>query len=232
MAASPGARDQPAGCGRWCLISPEGAPVPPDGSFQSDRYSLGVRVPAVDDDVAFHARDDRWDDHDCAFDAPRTIGGRSGRAASPPGWNQSGSMSAVTTSWLVPLGMVISMKCWVWRQRSVPVHQHFQHGRRVALGGVDHLGAGLVPPAGGALGAFRTPHRKSSRRIADSVRPHRLRQGSWRHQAAMPASARRMRFSTASAPAELDRAMSKGVSASRRGCGRFRNVSIAFRSPW
>lgn len=47
----------------------------------------------------------------------------------------------------------------------------------------------------------------------------------------MPASARRMRFRTASAPAELDRARSKGVSPSNRGWGRFRNVSMASRSP-
>ena len=39
-------------------------------------------------------------------------------------------------------------------------------------------------------------------------------------------------LSTASAPAELERAMSNGVSPSSSGCGRFRNVSIASRSPW
>ena len=51
-------------------------------------------------------------------------------------------------------------------------------------------------------------------------------------QTATPASARRMRFRTASAPAELERAISNGVSPSSNGCGRPRNASIASRSPW
>ena len=59
------------------------------------------------------------------------------------------------------------------------------------------------------------------------MRQTRVASRSTRHrQGAMPASALRTRFRTAStsAPAELDRARSNGVSPSNSGCGRFRNA--------
>ena len=67
--------------------------------------------------------------------------------------------------------------------------------------------------------------------IADAPGSRRLPQHARHRQGAMPASALRTRFSTASAPAELDRAMSNGVSPSNSGCGRLRNASMASRSP-
>ena len=120
----------------------------------------------------------------------------------------------------------------VRRRGAVPVREHFQHRRGIGCGGVNHFGAGLMPSTGDASRAFRAPYRKLTRRIADPIRAQRLPERSRCRQTATPACARRMRLRTASVPAELERAMSNGVSSSSNGCGRFRNASMASASPW
>ena len=120
----------------------------------------------------------------------------------------------------------------VWRRGAVSMRQHFQHGRRIGCRGVDYFRPGLMPSAGDAAGALRAPHGVLARGIPDPICAQRFRKRSRCIQRATPASALRMRFRTASAPAELERAISNGVSPSSNGCGRLRNASIASRSPW
>ena len=188
-------------------------------------------MPRVDDDVALHACHDRRDDQECTsvFGIPRATEA-AGRlpARMGPIPNEIGRDHLIADApWYRDLDEVL-----VRRRRSIPMGQRFQHGCRIGFGGVDYVGAGLVPPAGHASGACRAPHRKPASGIADPIGAHRPRERSRFRQTATPASARRMRFRTASAPAELERAMSNGVSPSSNGCGRPRNASIASRSPW
>ena len=205
-------------------------PIPPNECLQTDRQALEIRMSSVDDDIALHARDDRWDDQD-----------RTSVSGIPFPPEAPGCFRIRLEPFRYRVGRcdLIAGSLWnryldempVRRQNSVPVHQHFQHCGRIGLGSVDYCSPSLMPPSRDPFGAFGAPHRELPRRVADPIGTHRLREFSRHRQGATPASARRMRFNTASAPAELDRAMSKGVSPSNNGCARFRNLSIASQSP-
>ena len=187
-------------------------------------------MPGVDDDVALHACNYRWDEQDCTSilripGATEAAGCLTTRVRPVRDHVRRHHFIAGAPRYR-DLDEVL-----VRRRGAVPVREHLQHGRRIGCGGVNHFGAGLMPSAGDASCAFHAPHRKLTRGIADPIRAQRLPKRSRCRQRATPASARRMRLRTASAPAELERAMSNGVSPSSSGCGRFRNASIASGSP-
>ena len=104
----------------------------------------------------------------------------------------------------------------VWKN-AVPLRQFLKHSGRIILARIDHRSTGTMPPSGNSPGTLRAPHRKLSLRITNPVGSFCLRKPARTGQVEMPASARRIRFRTASAPAVLDLAISEGLFPSSNG---------------
>ena len=158
MTASRSGR-QPSG-GTTARTHGKEALIPPHGGLKPDRHAFEIRMPAVDDDIALHTRDDGRDDQDCASVLHIPLASEATGRFSV--WPESvrddiGGCDLVAGS--PEYGDLDEML--VRRQGSVPVSQLFQHGRRVALGSIDHLDPRFMPPAGDALGALRASHRKT-----------------------------------------------------------------------
>ena len=93
------------------------------------------------------------------------------------------------------------------------MHQLLKHRGREVFRGIDYSVAFHMPAASVvATGSFRTIDRESAPRIADPVHRERCPQPRAAGHTATLASAESSRLSTASAPAEPDRANSNGVS--------------------
>ncbi len=178
--------------------------IPPHRCLQPNFHAHEIGMPDVDAEIAFHPRDNGGGDEDRtpAFPVPfpTEVLGRF------PNWFEPvrnrircGDLIAGSPGDRDLDEMLFR------RQFSVPMHQLLQHGCRIVLRCVDHFGARLMPPSISALGAFRAPYCELSGRVADAKRSHRFRQRARTHQRAIPAPARRIRFRTAYAPAELER---------------------------
>lgn len=190
----------------------------------------GIRMVGIDEDVPLHPGDDRGDEENGA--APLGEPGMA-EAAGDLAARFVPARQAVRVQDLIGRagrdGDLDAML--VGRQAAAPVDQPLQHRRRVVLGRVDHGVADRVPAALDAPRTLGAVNWIVTLGVADAPGDEPILEPAMGRQRAMPASARRIRASTASAPAVLERAMSRGLWPASSGCGRSRKASVAARSP-
>ena len=213
------------------ILSPKQPLIPPYGFSLAWFEERKVVVRCVDDDVAFHAR------HDTGYDEYGTAPFGVPAMSECPGNLTVEQFPAcqrprIRNLALNPGGNGDVDPVLIGRRRPTPLDQFFQHCCRVMLGGVYHPVSGFMPAARDSAGAFGAIHWPGAFRVADPVCCKRLYKPVYMAHTTTPATARRTRFSTAWAPAELDRAISNGVAPSSSGWGRYRKPSMRIASPW
>lgn len=191
----------------------EQALVPSNWRFKPDFnvVALEIFVSCVDYDIPFHARNHGRHDQNRA--TPLAVPVRGECLGPMRNWgapNPAACLRSPPRSSRRPVS-------WPRRNADTEEARHcskraFQQGRRVVFRHIDDLVANPVPPPRHPFRAFGAPDGKLAFAVPNAEGPGRSRQDSGpRHQTATLASTRRIRFSTASEPAEQDLAKSNGV---------------------
>ena len=183
----------------------------------------------IENEISLHARNHTWHDEQGASPLVIPLASESaGDVAAtirPPGM-----MSIAEDLVACPGGNDDLDEMLVGRHFSRMVNKFLKHRGRVVLCGIDYACTNFVPSPSCSPGTAIVPDCELSVRIANTPSPPVRAQFAWVHMA-KPASARRRRLTTASAPAELACARASGARPSSNGCGRDRKRRAASISP-